>query len=462
MRFEKNKKFYLLLTSLFLIIFISGCIKDYERGGEADYKCPDCNVILITIDALRPDHLGCYGYERNTSPNIDRLAKEGILFKNAVAQASWTLPSFVSILTSLYPIKHQVDESNKRLSTKLVTLPEILRKNGYVTMAFVSQTPHLHRLYGLNRGFDLYKFDPTGKASAQNDVVISWLGWLEKNYRGKFFLMIHYFDPHISYSPPRPFNEIFLNDSLYEKNHLVAPKINDGPWNGTGGIPKVAAKDNITNLNYYISQYDGEIRYTDTYIGKLLEEINRLNLTNRTIVIVTADHGESLGEHNSYFKHGDFVYDTLIKVPLIIRIGKKSIVKLVKSQAESIDITPTILDILNIQFNETIDGESMIPLIFEPKRDSEAFSETDKFKSIRTNEWKYIHNFDNNSGELYNLKKDPKELKNVINEEPEIAEKLRKKLFKWMAEAVNKSVEPEKAEIDEETKERLRSLGYLV
>jgi arylsulfatase A-like enzyme len=441
MKFEKNKKFYFLLISLLVLIFISGCIKEWETVDKTGYKCPDCNVILITIDALRPDHLGCYGYERNTSPNIDELAREGVLFENAIIQAPYTYTSIASIFTSIYnnnvkiEIEKDKDKVNFIISGKITnpTLAEVLKRNNYLTAGFAAN-PWLRSEAGFDKGFDTYRFFWNDDAPFLNNLASEWL---DKNHNSPFFLYLHYMDPHLPYYPPAPYNILYVNDSFYNTSLGNIPKIIED--NGVGGILSYGVLGNHMEIAYYISQYDGEISYVDHYIGKLMNKLDALNLTNNTLIIITADHGEGLGEHNLYFTHDIFLYDFLIKVPLIIKCPQCGLkAKVVNAQVRSIDIMPTILDILGIKINHSVDGVSLLPLIKGANISLEAYSQTGLIRSIRTNEWKYIHNFGNNSGELYNLKKDPKETKNVVNEEPEIAENLKLKLSRWMSKAWEK------------------------
>jgi arylsulfatase A-like enzyme len=467
-----NKKFYFMLISLLLLIFISGCVKEGGTSSKAEYKCPNCNVILITIDALRPDHLGCYGYERNTSPNIDRLAKEGILFKNAIAQYQQTTQSIASILTGNYPHTHGVITLDGILPNSSITLAEVLKDNDYETGAVVS-IDTLATFTNLNQGFDFYddEIKMTGVLIEKREadkVTDSAINWVKKNMDRSFFLWVHYIDTHGPYRPPYPYNETFIGDKYFDWNKSIPLNLDSSkPFGSYGLIPYYVIDRNITNPDYYISQYDGEIRFVDNEIKRLLLSLEDLGLAQNTIIIITADHGEYLGERNVFFNHGGCPYDIMIKVPLVIRVPKTTLKnKIIDAQVRSIDIMPTILDILDIPLNNKIDGASLESLIsgkgnFSHYAIGAWKNEFENFMSIRTNEWKFIYDFNNQTEKLYNLKEDPKETKNVVNEEPEIAENLKLKLSRWMSKAWEKLSEPEKAEISEEMKEKLKALGYL-
>jgi len=396
------------------------------------------NLLLITIDSLRPDHLGCYGYEKNTSPNIDKLAKEGVLFTQAIAQASWTWPSLYSLITSTYPSTHGVYFWDQVLSDSIPTLLEILKKKGYST-GFISGHGGLDNF---KRGFD--KFENMYEKA--NKITYEALLWIKSHRNKRFFLWIHYMDTH--------------NNSIGvpEEKHFIK---------------------NITKeeLNTYISQYDEAISYVDSQIGILLEKLSSLGLHEKNLIIITADHGQEMCEHGICFNHGGFLWDSAIKVPLIFYFPKLfSKNRIISQQAQHIDIAPTICDILKLKKPKTFEGKSLLPLIKGKDIQSRfAFSEHKENKgdlssgkwvyskfSIRTSKFKLIYTFNSDSRgyELYNLKEDPQELNNLIDKEKEQFEFLKKKLEEWMNRPKPK-IAPLTKPIDEKTKEKLKSLGYL-
>jgi arylsulfatase A-like enzyme len=423
------------------------------------------NIILITMDALRPDHLGCYGYKRNTSPNIDRLAREGALFTPAIAQGSSTYLSLPSLHTSRYPRTHGVYNAGYKINPSLSTLAEILKKNGYSTVAICANVKHIQ---GLERGFDT--FIDKGDIGAFEMTKIA-TSWLEKNRKNKFFLWVHYFEPHGPYRSPEPYNRAFLDNS--EAKNI---SINKDNKSGLMAIPNYIAENNIMDVNYYISQYDGEIRYADEQIGILWKKIEELNLDKDLIFIFTADHGEAMGERGHYFEHWS-IYDEIIKVPLLIKCKKiMPCSRNISHQVQLVDIAPTILAGVALAKPKDMQGNSLFPLILGRKNHPSFFAFSEVTQSddtvedcVRTKEWKLIHKRFKKRDlidryELYNLSIDPEEKNNLANVKPREFKFLNNKLTVWRnrnplsASLVADSVT---ARLTDETKKLLRSLGYL-
>jgi arylsulfatase A-like enzyme len=441
------------------------------------------NIILITVDTLRADHLSSYGYQRATTPHIDQLAEDGTLFLHTIAQIPETLPSFCSIMTSSYPIDHGVRKNGYKLSTDKKTLAETLQDNGYTTAAFVSSCV-LDSSTGIDRGFQFYddtlQEDFLFLASCQRTAektTESAIRWIEGNAEKKFFLWVHFNDPHSLYDPPPPFDLKFSTqphsskmDIFIEKSGKMASNINL-----FFKIIRNRIRLNETAVQYMVDRYDGEIAFMDRQLGKLLEKFKEPGLKN-TLIVFTADHGESLGEHNYFFDHGDFLYENQIKVPLIISHPKLPENQIVRNQVESVDIMPTIFDFIKVLTEANMRGRSLLPLLYdEDEIDFErfAFSESDicqensirpcsetgikgKLYSLRTGKWKYILD-KNGQSELYNLLEDPLEMQNLIDEEKELAGLLDAKIKSLIADKDDKGEQS----LSEETKEKLKSLGYL-
>lgn len=443
--------------TLFVYFFI---FTNANLISASDFSRP--NVILITIDSLRPDHLGCYGYKRNTSPNIDRLAREGILFNNVIVECPWTLPSLSSLFTSTYPHSHSVLNWCKEINPSFDTLPNILKNNGYYTGAILDLLLLEQCPLPFRAGFDEFQQGYYHKADYISKRAVSWL---RRNQNKKFFLWIHYFDTHTPYRIPLFYKNIFIRDKYYGIKEIPLGKISAAPRSGGWGeIPKYTHENNIKNIYYYIAQYDGAIHFVDMQIGILLKEIFELGLDKNTVVIITADHGESLGEHNWYFKHGSALYDEQIKVPLIIWYRDFPQDKIVYEQSQFIDISPTITDLLGIQISKQREGKSLLSLIYGTGNNSlsYAFSELPWTIAIRTNEWKLIYNIEDKSYELYDLKNDPKELNNLAIQGGKIFENLKEKLDLWVKEYADRLTQDVHLEtISDKNKHRLKSLGYL-
>ncbi|MCX5692123.1 MAG: sulfatase [Candidatus Omnitrophica bacterium] len=476
----------ILIISLFFSTVIVGHYLIYLK------KSKQPNVILITIDSLRPDHLSCYGYKRNTSPNIDSLAKEGVIFTHAITQAPFTVSSVSSFITSSYPYMNLVNLEQKEvyLNTKVSTLPFISERNGYKTAVF---TDHfiIGQPVGLNT--DSANFTQIKKNSPDRLTQLS-LKWLRENKNRKFFLWIYYYGAHYDYKPSLPYSDIFFNDGLFKihKNIPISTGIADGIF---GVIPKNIAENNITDVNYYIARYDGKIRIIDDQIGLLLQEVKKIDLDKNTVIILIADHGESLGEHNLYFNHGYDLYDELIKVPLIIRYpNSMSKNKIIDCQVQLIDVMPTILDILNIKTkNIYMQGRSLMPYILGEKCYTQkyAFSEiAGSIFCIRSENYKLIYvdresltkiplpqiphllNYYSDEYYLYDLKNDHFETHNLIYNENILFENLKQELNKYINKAKYQALENKKpvqkhyikdktiGYPNEETKEEMKSLGY--
>lgn len=397
------------------------------------------NVLLIIVDTLRSDHVGCYGYDRIKTPNIDNFAKKGTMFKNTISQVPLTLASHASFLTSTYPQYNNVrDNGAARLDESAITLAEALQEEGYATAAFVS-TMVLDSKHGLNQGFETYD-DTVEKASKDRvldlmdaertgeKVTDSAINWLKDNGNKKFFLWAHYYDPHTVYNPPSPYKEIY--------------------------------KDNL---------YDGEIAFADMQIGRLLSFIKGMKLERDLFIIFASDHGEGLGEHGES-SHAVFVYDTTLKVPLIFSYpGVIPEGKVVESQVRLLDIMPTVLDFLHIEKNKEIQGKSLVRIIKGKSRskDLPAYSESlyakfhynwSPLQAFRMGEWKYIKS---SKPELYNIKRDPHELVNLIDEEADLSMELDKKLTDLLSKTTSEEAKDTSLEIDDETRQQLMSLGYV-
>ena len=462
-------KKYLIVTcaSIVLALFSLYAIYFYDLNTSTDVKLDsDVNIVLITIDTLRADHLSCYGYRRNTSPNIDKIAKEGILYTKALATSSWTSPSMASIMTSLYPISHGVSHGIIRdgkvykqeiLSPDLHTLAETLKSNGYTTFGAVANV-HMVEELGFAQGFDYYYCEGFDEASAINDVVFSWEDKIKKSK--KFFLWVHYFDPHGSYLARLP----WINDYIAELGRLGNTdfsKINMKELRTF--IPTFKEKRHF--LEQLIALYDSEINYVDYYIGHL---IAKLRLDRNSLLIITSDHGEEFLDHDSV-GHGRTLYQELIHVPLIIKLpfaSKNSVNSVNEELVSIIDILPTILGVLGISPPREIKGVNLIDKKKQLKRQKRdyLFSELSKWhvlSAVLSKNWKYIYNYYTHKEELYNIAKDHREMENLIHQETVIAKELKENLINWVSTSpkgpsIIKKVTPTK-----EIEEKLEALGYI-
>lgn len=394
----------------------------------------DLNVLLITIDTVRADRLGCYGYAGARTPNLDRLAAEGVRFANVYAQVPLTLPSHCSIMTGTYPPDHRVrNNGSYSLGPDLPTLAGLLRAKGYRTAAFVASFT-LDSRFGLARGFDLYDDNVQGEEvlksfRSERDagaVLAALAPWLQGNRGERFFGWAHFYDPHLPYAPPPPFD-----------------------------------------VEYRGRKYDGEIAYVDHVIGRLLELLKEKGLLDRTLIVVAGDHGEALGEKKE-IDHGLFLYDGTLKVPLIVRLGKDLPAGIVvPSRVRLIDIMPTVLDILGMPVPPGVRGISLLPQIRGKKKDDlPSYIETNyprenygwsELRGLVDGPWKYILA---PTPELYDLAKDPGEEKNVASTEPAVLRTEAGKLDELIDRSGARKGAARRTMTAAEA-ERLRSLGYL-
>ncbi len=424
------------------------------------------NIIFITIDTLRADHVGCYGYKRQITPNIDRLAKEGVYFKNCFATSSTTAFASVGLLTGRYLMVYKSDESGGFLDKKYSVLGEYLDKLGYFNAAFLNN-PHYYYHTGFERGFRAYKNFIGGAEVTTNEVI----GFL-KDYSSKkpFFLWVHYIDPHDLELASEDYLKYFENDSLYKQNdELVKPQLDSLAHRevSKGYMPKMSFRQGRYNLNYYIALYDAQILFTDYHIGRLLGNIKDKN----TLIVLTADHGQSLGEHGIYLSHGESIYDEVLRVPLVIKDnryfkGGKEILTAVSS----LDIVPTILgrvSPISYFFNKNkFNGVNLKKAL--NKKDIKrkyiyfyfptAWGVRDTHKNF-----KYILNL-NYKEEFYLL---PDENNNLIdNNTPDILslkQKLENALLAWLRKyPIRSDTNSMKSLLlDEKVKNSLKSLGYI-
>ena len=438
---------------------------------------PRPNIVLVVIESFRRDHAGCYGYSRETTPALDALAKEGVRFEQAIAASSWTMPSVASLFTSTQPSVHGVTTSKAVLPDRLATLAGEFHDGGYETAGIVSN-PMLHRDFGFGRGFDSYddytillnvdvnlfdnkKRDSQAEKAVTGDAMtrlaVSWMkGKREKEK--PFFLFLFYFDPHYDYIPPPPYDGMFQN-----------PKYR-GSCDGRGILSlrgKPLTDDDKKNV---MALYDGEIRYTDEQVGRLLDELKAEGLCDNTMVVITGDHGEEFWEHGET-GHGHSLYDELIRVPLVImapQLVKKPMV--IQDQVSLMDVMPTLLAAARLPIPDQCQGKSLLPLLDGDNRnfkDRPLFLETEaeaRLKAVRTPTRKIVEHPDAKLMEFYSLADDPLEKQNLADTKRETGFKgLIRQFNDWKkamaAYAPNKP--PFTPKVDERILQQIRSLGYV-
>ncbi len=412
------------------------------RWGKEGVDKP--NVIIVTMDTTRADHLACYGYSGVKTPTLDALAGRGVLFEQCAAASPLTLPSHATIMTGMYPTYHGVRvNGNTAVSESQTTLAEVFSGRGYDTGAFIAAFV-LDGRWGLNQGFkhyddsfDLKKYKQIDLGAVQkpgNEVMDEALAWLEKAKAAPFFAWIHLYDPHSPYEPPEPF-----------RSEYGRP--------GTG----------------HVGLYDGEIAFMDSQIGRLSEWLSAQGLDRKTVILLIGDHGEGLGSHGEGM-HGYFIYDYAVHVPFIIVTPFRDLKGVrVATQSRTADVFPTVLELAGIPLPGKVNGHSQVPAMFDPKDAGEmaAYSESmapniqfgwSPLHALRTPAFKFI---DAPRPELYDLVGDPGETRDVQNRLPDRARAMKRELDGLMTETSAGAPTPQSANLDKETVERLAALGYV-
>lgn len=418
-------------------------------------------ILFVVIDTLRADHLGCYGYHRHTSPRLDAVAEEGVVFERAYPTDVPTQPSYTAMLTGQRGIRSGVVSHSpmEDVADGIPFLPEVLVSEGYETGAV--STLFFMKGY-LATGFHTYSNPVAGNRMRLQQVAASQINayaipWLRAHHKEDFFLFLHYWDPHALYIPPEEkYRTMFYDgDPCDPENHSLDPLDEQrvGPFvRGHIDSLPAARRGRITDAEYVIAQYDGEIRYVDTKLGELLDVVEGLGIAEETLLIVTSDHGESMTEHGLFFDHYG-VYEPTIHVPLIIRWpGKLPAGRRVSALVQGIDLPAAMLDAGGIEPPETFQGQSLLPLArgeTEEGRDIIVCNQGlwQAKRTISDGQWKLIKALDNSfwpgpTLELYNLEEDPGELNNLADEEPQITARFQLKLARWEDAQLGMHIDP--------------------
>ena len=428
------------LPGLLLVLAI---LIPYAAGVQKTAQ-PALNVVLITIDTLRADHVGCYGYKQIKTPNIDGLAADGTRFERAFAVVPVTLPSHTTMLTGTYPMLSGMhDFSVNKLSPTQPTMASVLKQAGYATGAVVAAAV-LDSRFGLNQGFDFYydhfdfsRLDEKNLEDMERpgnevaDVALEWLAktWLAKNSPKKFFLWMHLYDPHFPYNPPEPYKHEYA----------------DRP-------------------------YDGEIAFADAQVGRLVHHLKEKGIYENTVIVLAGDHGEGLGEHGEK-THGFFIYNATMHVPLIIRVPGSPGGRTVAEPVSLVDLMPTMLGAVGVEVPAQVQGKSLLARVGGgdaemAERDRSVYGETFlprlhfNWSELRGAENSKYHFIDAPRPELYDLAKDPGETHNLLGEKKAVAEEMRAKLAGMIRDYSAGKELAEKTGLDPALMERLKALGY--
>jgi arylsulfatase A-like enzyme/tetratricopeptide (TPR) repeat protein len=438
------------ITGLVVLLFVFPRGRGREpaelvRRSWAQRGVAKPNIVLVTLDTTRADHLGVYGYSDARTPAVDTLARQGVLFTQAASPAPLTLPAHSSILTGLYPTYHGVRlNGNAALGQEQTTLAEVLSRNGYQTGAFIGAFV-LDGRWGLNQGFgvyddqfDLRKFAHLDLAAVQrpgDQVMDAALRWLEAKKDGPFFAWVHLYDAHSPYEAPEPLFSEFRG-------------------RGLAGL------------------YDGEIAFADRQVARCMSWLQNAGLDQKSIVVIAGDHGESLGSHGEG-THGFFVYDYAVHVPLIVAAPLEELRGVrIESQVSLVDVFPTVLALAGIDSASKVHGRSLLPLMLQSKPDEKdetvyAYAESmspslqygwSPLHSLRSPRFKFIQA---PRPELYDLVADPDETTNVFDTHRKLGRDMAQALDRLMTDTSRGAPTPEAANLDRETMARLASLGYV-
>ncbi len=476
--------------ALLIATLVSGCSKPdsaarQKEAVRADASWP--NIVLISVDSLRPDHLGCYGYARQTSPRMDQLAAEGAVFENAISSTSWTLPAHCALFTGLADSVHGCQEMNQRLADDRLTLATRLQAIGYTTAGFFSG-PALHPVFGLSQGFERY-VDCTSFAALSLKVLDAGQSldggvveaassaditnprvyenvrtWLQENPRRPFFLFIHLWDVHFDYIPLPPYDRMFDPDytgTVTGENYAIDPAFN-------ASLPK-------RDLEHIVALYDGEIAWTDEHVGKILDELDTRGLRDNTIVMLVADHGEEFFEHGGK-THRQTLYDEVLRIPLLVRLpGRIAAGQRFRQQVRIIDLLPTLLELAGAPPPTDVMGWSLAGSLRGRGPDtrddqsalavSELFSAGRALRSYRRLDRKLIRDERTKGVQLYDLSADPAERSPVTGNESPLARLLagdEQRGLAWLAEFCKAFPREATAPtLPENVRKQLESLGYL-
>jgi arylsulfatase len=417
-------------------------------------------VFLLVIDALRADHLSSYGYGRDTSPHLDRLARDGVRFTHAISSGTFTKTSIASLVTGLDPHRHGVYTGNKEdaagritsdvLGDEVETLAEVLLRGGYRTVGWVQQA-QLRSFHGFAQGYMEYNEDQ-GPAPLLTRRALRWLR--KRGADGPFFAHLHVLDLHDPYQPPPPY------DRRYGWYSDVYGGLDLSEWGKhrneilEGQRPLSAA-----DVEQLRALYDGQIRYVDDQVGRFFDELRRLGLYDRSLIVVTADHGDGFMEHG-FISHSTLAYDELVRVPLLVKLpGGRGAGRVVEDQVRMVDVMPTILEATGLRAPAT-SGASLLPALEgrAERPHGQALVEFEEGVAVREAAWKYIRLLDGSS-ELYNLAEDPGERRNVAQDEAATAARFEARAQEVLARRA--ALAERTMPLDDATIDRLKALGYV-
>lgn len=426
------------------IFIVAGLFVFFNVPRPSRQTPTDINVILLTIDSIRPDHLGCYGYDKPTSPNIDAMAEGGRLFRRAFSQSAWTIPGIMSILTSLQPPVHKVEQRGDVLDPGITTLFDRFREAGYTVpnICFLLTIPE----------FATMRVGPSEEKYYADDDDDELLRWLDENHESKFFAWFHHRGVHLPYKAGEEAMSMFVPELGPEEELSSGLR---AVLSAAAVVPVGTAEFEEGDRPIVEALYDAEVKDLDAFVGRLNSRLRKYGILDKTLIVITADHGEELLDHG-FVGHASTMkaatlYDEVIRIPLIISLpGHLPGGREINEQVQQIDVMPTILDMAGIPIPPGVQGKSLVPMLYDPERERESstpvFAETiyggyqatkemakTRWRSVRTDGWKLIE-IDAPAGKshrLYDLRNDPGELRNLYDDDAESAARLEAWLAEW-------------------------------
>jgi arylsulfatase A-like enzyme len=474
---KKRARLPALIISIVTVTIVTAALFHWVRRPRRFER-----VVFITLDTLRADHLGYHGYPRDTSPFIDRLAREGVRFERAFATMADTTPSHASMFTSLYPLQHQVLKNGHAMDRSFVTMAELLQGMGYETAGFVSAP--IFGMAQLNQGFTVFDEPPAPdhwskyrQADKTIDAVIKWLD--EDTPTDRFFLWVHLFDPHRPFRPPDSVHQTFRTQPAGQREALASFLTQEQH------VDLDFYNSEIENMLETMDAYDAEILFLDRELERLFGRFEELGLGPGTLWIITADHGSGLGNHR-WRAHGKHIYNEQLHVPLIFYSASKPFAaRAVDNVVEHVDLLPTVMELVGGEITgqvETVQGESLAPLLSSPeggfpkehafaqRRDfdpaarprdldpeKENYEDGEKY-ALQNGAFKYIYRT-RGDDEFYDLRSDPYETNNLAGSDLESERALRETVVA-LVEEFTRTVHRRPRSVYKEEFEVLRSLGY--
>jgi arylsulfatase A-like enzyme len=465
------------LASVIVLALLVGCGRAERPESLIDLSEGPPNVLFLVLDTYRRDHLGVYGATEVETPNLDAFAEEAIVFDDAASTSTWTLPSMASVYTGREPQHHTaIGGKRLRVPETMPFMAEILRTRGYETWALVA-VDYLGKGFGMDRGFQQFRAHVTGPVSTRlRNYQARVAGTLSVPPREPWFGLVHYFDAHDPYRPPKPFDRMYYEgepdsipddparsiDVIYSERNRIAQDPHE----------RYRWMRNVKDLMFPVKQYAAGVTYLDDHLGQVFERLRNNGHFDDSIVVVLADHGEHLTEHDVYFTHR-LPYAEVLEVPLMIRLpGGRLGGTRVEDPVSLIDVLPTLMELLGEPLESPVDGVSLVPAMRGDDLDERLlFAEygansRNWAKSVWNEQWRYTEmSLDGvRTAELFDREVDPREEVNLVDERPEVAATLRTALdmhFGPERRVIATEDDRPPDTMDPETEERLRALGYI-